>query len=41
VATPGPLNALLTEAIALERFAIRYFSFPIGVTLLGVARRPA
>jgi SAM-dependent methyltransferase len=41
VATPPPLNALLTEAIALERFAIRYFSFPIGVTLLGVARRPA
>ena len=41
VATPGPLNALLTEAIALERFALRYVDFPIGVTLLGVARRPA
>jgi len=41
VATPGPLNALLTEAIALERFALRHVSLPIGVTLLGVARRPA
>jgi SAM-dependent methyltransferase len=41
VATPGPLNAVLTEAIALERFAIRHVSLPVGVTLLGVARRPA
>jgi hypothetical protein len=35
------LNALLTEVIALERFALRHVSLPIGVTLLGVARRPA
>jgi SAM-dependent methyltransferase len=41
VATPGPLNAVLTEAIALERFALRHVSLPVGVTLLGVARRPA
>jgi SAM-dependent methyltransferase len=40
VATPGVVNALLTELIALERFAIRHVSLPFGVTLLGVARRP-
>src|SRR5688572_24297989 len=40
VATPGFLNAVLTEAIALERFAIRHVRLPFGVTLLGVARRP-
>lgn len=40
VALPGAVNALLTEAIALERFAIRHVSLPFGVTLLGVARRP-
>lgn len=40
VATPGAVNALLTEVIAAERFALRYLSFPFGVTLLGVARRP-
>lgn len=41
VALPGPVNALLTEAIALERFPLRFLSFPFGVTLLGVATRPA
>ena len=41
VALPAALNAVLTEAIALERFALRYVSLPIGVTLIGVARRPA
>lgn len=40
VALPKRLNSLLTEVIAMERFAIRHFSFPFGVTLLAVARRP-
>lgn len=35
-----PLNALLARLIAAERFALRYFDFPFGVTLLAVARRP-
>lgn len=41
VSMPGPLNALLERLIAAERFVIRYASFPFGVTLLAVARKPA
>jgi SAM-dependent methyltransferase len=41
VALPRFANTLLTELLALERFAIRHVSFPFGVTLLGVARRPS
>jgi len=40
VALPGPINALLTQVIAAERFALRVVSLPFGVTLLAVARRP-
>ncbi len=41
VALPGFANAMLTELLALERFAIRHVDLPFGVTLLGVAKRPA
>ena len=34
-------NSLLTHMIAAERFPIRHLSFPFGVTLLAVARKPA
>lgn len=40
VAFPKALNAVLTEVIAMERFPLRHVSFPFGVTLLAVARRP-
>jgi SAM-dependent methyltransferase len=39
VALPRPVNALLTEVIAAERFALRHVSFPFGVTLLAIARK--
>jgi SAM-dependent methyltransferase len=35
-----PLNALLGHLIAAERFPLRYLSFPFGVTILAVARKP-
>jgi len=38
---PSWLNSLLTRMIAAERFPIRHLSFPFGVTLLAVARKPA
>jgi SAM-dependent methyltransferase len=36
-----PLNRLLTQLIAAERFPIRYGSFPFGVTILAVAVKKA
>jgi SAM-dependent methyltransferase len=41
VSVPRYLNAILTHLIAAERFALRVMSFPFGVTLLAVARRPS
>jgi SAM-dependent methyltransferase len=35
-----PLNTLLSHVIASERFPLRHFDFPFGVTILAVARRP-
>jgi hypothetical protein len=40
VALPRPVNALLTELIAAERFALRYVRFPFGVTILALAHKP-
>lgn len=40
VALPGFVNALLTELVASERFALRHASFPVGVTLLALAEAP-
>jgi len=40
VALPRPVNALLTELIAAERFAIRHVRFPFGVTILAIAQKP-
>jgi len=36
-----PLNTLLAHVIAAERFPLRYFDFPFGVTILAIARKPA
>lgn len=41
VALFSPLNSLLAWLIAVERFPLRYFDFPFGVTLLALARKPA
>jgi SAM-dependent methyltransferase len=41
VRLPQVVNALLTRLIAAERFAIRYLTFPFGVTLLAVAEKAA
>jgi SAM-dependent methyltransferase len=41
VSLPPALNALLIRLIAAERFPLRYLSFPFGVTILAVARKPA
>lgn len=37
----APLNTLLREAVAAERFVLRYTDLPFGVTLLALARKPA
>ncbi len=34
-----PLNALLAQLIAAERFPLRYLDFPFGVTILALARK--
>jgi SAM-dependent methyltransferase len=34
-----PLNTLLSHMIAAERFPLRFFNFPFGVTILAVARK--
>ncbi|HET7746753.1 MAG TPA: methyltransferase domain-containing protein, partial [Vicinamibacteria bacterium] len=38
---PRPVNAVLTELIAAERFPLRHLSFPFGVTILAVCEKPA
>lgn len=35
-----PLNTLLAHVIAAERFFLRHASFPFGVTILAVAKKP-
>jgi SAM-dependent methyltransferase len=35
-----PLNTLLSSVIAFERYPLRHFDFPVGVTILAVARKP-
>jgi len=37
----APVNTVLAHLIAAERFPLRYFNFPFGVTILAVARKPA
>jgi SAM-dependent methyltransferase len=39
VRTPAWLNRLLTRLIAAERYWLRFASFPLGVTLVAVARK--
>lgn len=34
---PAPINALLREVFAMERFLLRSFNFPFGLSLLAVA----
>jgi SAM-dependent methyltransferase len=41
IKVPRPLNTLLTHLIAAERFPLRYVGFPLGVTILAVAEKPA
>lgn len=36
----APLNTLLREAVAAERFVLRFTNLPFGVTLLALARKP-
>lgn len=37
----GPLNALLSKVFDAERLALRYLSFPFGLSVIALARRPA
>ena len=37
---PAPLNRLLEETIAVERFLLRLVSFPFGVSLISWATKP-
>jgi len=37
---PAPINAMLRELVAAERFPLRHINFPFGVTILAVASKP-
>ena len=37
---PRPINWLLTKILRLERLWLRRFNFPVGVSLVAVARKP-
>jgi SAM-dependent methyltransferase len=40
VALFRPLNTLMASLVAAERFVLRHFDLPFGVTLLALARKP-
>lgn len=40
VALFRPLNTGLAHVIAAERFPLRFFNFPFGVTILAIGRKP-
>ncbi len=37
---PGPINATLTAALAVERFWLRFGRLPFGLSVLAVGRKP-
>jgi hypothetical protein len=37
---PGPINSLLTGLVTIENGFARRFDFPMGVTILCIARKP-
>jgi SAM-dependent methyltransferase len=38
---PAPISRLLEETIAVERYLLRFVSFPFGVSLIAWAKKPA